>query len=191
MSHAAGDLLTSCAYAAQAGCSHRRRAYHQRHMSASNWLCRRPQRRPNHHRRPAGVGMKRGLRRREAMGHPVAAPRQNPNPEPTSPGASPPRPGRHRHPRQHFPAADLQVRFQRGEADLVVDLGDDLRRHIQAAGFAVRSTGGQHDWPPTAAATSAGRPGLPPTPTATSLARTATRRRRPRRCRGRLPRGRC
>jgi hypothetical protein len=25
--------------------------------------------------------MKRGLRRREAMGHPVAAPRQNPNPE--------------------------------------------------------------------------------------------------------------
>jgi hypothetical protein len=60
-------------------------------------------------------------------------------------------------------ATHLQVQFQRGEADLVVDLGPDLQRYIQAAGFAVRSTGGQHDWPPTAAATSTGRPGPPPT----------------------------
>ena len=70
--------------------------------------------------------------------------------------------------RQHIPgspqlATDLQVQFQRGGADLVLDLGADLQRHIQAAGFAVRSTGGQHDWPPTAAATSTGRPGPPPT----------------------------
>ena len=111
--------------------------------------------------------MKRGLRRREAMGHPVAAPRQNPNPEPTSPGASPPRPGRHRHPRQHFPAADLQVRFQRGEADLGADLGMDLQRLIQAAGFlceaqVASTTGHQRLPPPTMAGPVRHRPRPPP-----------------------------
>ena len=45
-------------------------------------------------------------------------------------------------------ATDLQVLFQRGEADLVPNLGKHLQRFIQAAGFAVRSIGSQHDWPP-------------------------------------------
>jgi len=140
--------------------------------------CRGLRQRRAHHQRSAGVGMKRRLCLRTAPGRPVAIARWHPNP-------ARPRTGTHHQARAATNilgspqlATNLQVQFQRGEADLVVDLGAELQRYIQAAGFAVRSTGGQHDWPPTAAAISAGRPDPPPTRTATSGARAATCRRR-------------
>ena len=82
----------------------------------------------------------------------------------TLPSNPTPRSGRRHHTRQHLPTTDSQDRFQRGEADLVATLGEQNPRHIQAAGFSVRSTGRQHDWPPTAAATSDGRPASPQRP---------------------------
>ena len=51
-------------------------------------------------------------------------------------------------------AEDLELPFQRGEADLVGKIGNDHQPSAQAAGFAVRSTGSQHDWPPAAAGSS-------------------------------------
>ncbi len=77
--------------------------------------------------------MKRGLHLRTAPARPVVIAQWHQNPARRSP--------RTRHRAQaatNIPgspqfATDLRVQFQRGEADLVVDLGADLERYIQAS----------------------------------------------------------
>ncbi len=102
----------------------------------------------------------------------------------------PPLPGRHQHLRQLQLATDLQVRFQRGAADLVANLSEHLQRHIRTAGFQCSALVASEAWPPTAAATCDDRPELPPTSSATSAARTATRHRAPGADQRHLPNGR-
>ena len=141
-----------------------------------------------HHQRPAGVGMKRRLCHRRS----VASFRTGQAKHRGLHSASregPPRQGRHRHDRQPLPARDLRVRFQRGEADLVVNPSEHHQRLSQAAGFQCSALVASKDWPPAAAATSVHRPDPPPTSAATSPARTSTCRQAPEAVQRHLPTG--
>jgi len=81
--------------------------------------------------------MKRRLCLRTAPARPVVIAQWHPNPARRSPATRQRSLAATNIPGSPQLATDLQVQFQRGEADLVVDLGANLQRHIQAAWFAV------------------------------------------------------
>ncbi len=122
-----------------------------------------------HHQRPAGVGMKRLLSGAETALPPARAAPHHPQQHDASWHIEPQRP--------RTPPTlgsrlddDLELPFQRGEADLVGKLGAPPPAPRPGGWVPVLGTGSQHDWPPAAAGSNRRAPREPPTTAATGAA---------------------